>query len=236
MKFIFHPKSNLEKFGVKVYSALVENFSQTFFVGGMVRDLLISRKVEDIDIATEALPDDVVKILLNHKINVDSINKKFGSIVAKQGSLSVEITTLRLDLKSKDRYPQVMFIRNIMLDSTRRDFTINSLYLSLKTNKIFDFQLGLEDIKTGQIKFIGDAKFSIMEDPLRIVRALRFALILNFKLEKKTKEAIKKNFNLIEKLTRTKLEKEVLKIKNKNKKIILEKVINNPKILDKYFK
>ena len=236
MRINYKPTSDLEKFGVQVYSALVENFPQTFFVGGMVRDLLLKRKITDIDIATEAKPEQMVEELSLAKIAWVDANKKFGSIMAKQGSLQVEITTFRKDLKSQNRYPKVSFLKSPKPDSLRRDFTINSLYLNPKTKAILDFQNGLKDLKLRRIKFIGRPSVKITEDPLRILRALRFALVLNFNLEKNAKQAIKNKFYLVKRLTKTKIEKEINKIKTAHEKNILEKVINSPKLLDKYFK
>jgi tRNA nucleotidyltransferase (CCA-adding enzyme) len=235
MKIDYKPKNNLEKFGIKVYHTLVENFPQTFFVGGMVRDLLLKRNITDIDIATEAKPDKVAKLLRGAKIQTQENNKKFGSIIAKLGKLEVEITTFRKDLKSKNRYPKVKFITNPKTDSQRRDFTINALYLKQKPFKILDFNQGLPDLKNKIIKFIGKPDARIKEDPLRIIRALRFAKILNFKLDRKTKWEIKNNFSLIKKLTMPRLKKELNKITETNKRNVLKKVINKPKVLDKYF-
>jgi tRNA nucleotidyltransferase/poly(A) polymerase len=236
MKYIFKPKTKLEKFGAKIYFLLVENFSQTFFVGGAVRDLLLNKKVTDIDIATSATPDEVVKILNQNHINYTSTHKKFGAITAQSNSLSIEITTLRKDLKGDSRYPKVNFIKNAKQDSQRRDFTINSLYLSLKLNAILDFQKGLVDLKKRQLKFIGSPVKRIHEDPLRIIRALRFQLVLKLNFEKETYKAIKNNFILIDKISNLRIQKEILKIKNKSEQNILKSILINPKLLDKHFK
>ena len=236
MNLSFKPRTNLEKFGFKVYSALVENFSQTFFVGGMMRDWLLGKKITDIDIATEALPEQTTAALKEAGIKYDETNRKFGSIVAKQGALSVEITTLRKDLKASNRYTKVAFITSPQVDSKRRDFTINSLYFSPKSQKILDFQGGLQDLQKKQIRFIGQADERIKQDSLRVLRALRFVLVLNFKLEKKTKQSIKNNFATIDSLTKTKINKEIKKITNPRQRKILTEVINNPKSIDKYFK
>jgi tRNA nucleotidyltransferase (CCA-adding enzyme) len=236
IKVNYKPKSELEKFGVKVYSALVENFPQTFFVGGMVRDTLLKIAVRDIDLATDAEPQKVAAALSSRGIEYDTEFQKLGIIIVPWKDVRLSITTFRKDSYSDSRYPQVTFIKSARQDSQRRDFTINSLYLSLKTNTILDFNRGLKDLKLKQIKFIGDPKRRIKEDPLRIVRALRFALVLNFKLENKTKHAINKSFNLIKQPTKTKLEKEIKKIGNAKKENILKKVINSPNLLDKYFK
>lgn len=223
-------------FGVKVLNLLVENFSQSFFVGGMVRDIILNKNIYDIDIATIAEPTKVIKILKDNNINYIETYKNYGNVTAMEGDLSVEITTFRKDLVGKNRYSEVKYVKTPKEDSKRRDFTINSLYLSLNSGEILDFQKGLTDIKKHQIKFIGLPKTRIKRDPLRIIRALRFALVLNLKLERKTKLSIKNNFILIDNLTKIKIKKEINKIYDIKKRKILEEVINKPKLLDKYFK
>lgn len=236
MKYIFKANTNLEKFGAKVFSVLVENFSQTFFVGGMVRDLLLGKKVTDIDITTEGKPDEVIKLLHSAKILTDIKYKNFGVIIAKQGKLQVEITTLRMDLRSNTRYTKVVFIKDSKKDSQRRDFTINSLYLSGITGQIFDFHKGLNDLTNKVLRFIGNPRVRISEDPLRILRALRFSLILNFKIEKKSLTAVNKYFYLLKTISKSKIKKELDKIPEKKLKQLLLSVLDSKKILDKQFK
>ena len=233
---MFKQHTKLEKFGEKVFSVLVENFSQTFFVGGTVRDLLLKKRTVDIDITTVARPEQTLKLLQNAGIICDSKYKKFGVVIAKQKKLSVEITTLRKDLPSQNRYPKVHFISSPRIDSQRRDFTVNSLYFSQKTKRILDFHNGLNDLENKTIRFVGNPKTRIQEDPLRIIRALRFALTLNFTIEKKSLSAIKKDFNLTKKLTQTKIKKELNKISDKKIKLLVKNILDNEKILDKYFK
>src|SRR5207253_2960769 len=120
-------------------------------------------------------------------------------------------------------------------DANRRDFTVNALYFEANSGNILDFHGGLTYLKRKEIAFIGSPAQRILEDPLRIVRGLRFCLALDFTLEEKTKRAMQKNFSMLKSLTRTMVEKEVLKLKNKKREKILEKVINNPELLDKYF-
>jgi tRNA nucleotidyltransferase (CCA-adding enzyme) len=234
MKFIYQSKTDLEKFGTKVYSLLVENFPQTFFVGGMVRNLLLKKQVTDIDIATSAHPNQVEKILRDNQIQIDSLNQKFGIEVAKREGYCVEVATLRKDLKAKSRYPAVKFISDIKTDSSRRDFTVNSLYLSVNTYRIFDFHSGLKDLNKRLIRFIGHPETRIKEDPLRILRALRFAISLNFKLEKTTFAAIKNNLGLTGTLTKSRRQKEIDKLPGQKFKKIMERILANPKLLDKY--
>ena len=226
----------LEKFGHKVCNTLVENFPQTFFVGGVVRDGYLNRKITDIDLATTATPGQVAELLRQKGIMCDTSHSKFGVVVAKQGNLNVEVATFRKETYGHSRYPQISYITNAKLDAKRRDFTVNALYLQGITYRLLDYFGGKKDLKDKTIRFIGDPKKRIQEDPLRIIRALRFCIILGFKLEIKTKQAVKNNFYLVKTLTHTRLEKEILKLKNKKQKIILQKVINSPILLDKYFK
>ncbi len=236
MNFYYLPKTKLEKFGVKVFSLLVENFPQTFFVGGMVRDSLLHKKVTDIDIATEATPQETIKILGLGGITTDDKYKKFGVIIAKHENLSVEVITFRKDISSSSRYSKVHFVSDAKTDSQRRDFTINSLYLSANTHQILDFTKGAKDLNNEIIRFIGNPEKRIKEDPLRILRALRFSLVLNFKIEKKSLFEIKKHFDLIKNISGSRINKELDKILNKKLKLRLQKVIDNKKILDKQFK
>ncbi len=236
MKNIFQPKTQLEHFGFFIYFLLVENFPQTFFVGGMVRDILLGCKVTDIDISTSATPEEVMNLLLKNKIRLSTLGKSFGVVKAHNGKQEIEIATFRKESYGTTRYPKINLIKNPKIDSQRRDFTINSLYLKAKNGEVLDYNKGLGDIKLKLIRFIGKPKIRIKEDPLRIIRALRFCLVLNFKLEKNTAKAIKNNFNLVQSLSKSKLNFEILKIKNKRQRKILQTVIDKPKMLDKYFK
>lgn len=215
----------LLSFGVRVYNLLVDNFSQTFFVGGMVRDLLLNKKILDIDIATAAKPEEVVKILSDAQIELDTLYKKFGVVTAKDQTVRVSITTFREDLKADSRYPKVRFVKTAKQDSNRRDFTINALYLSAKSKKILDFHNGIKNINQRLIRFIGNPEKRIKEDPLRIVRAFRFAKTLNLKIENETLKAINKYFYLTSTLSNSRIETELNKITNKNKKAIVEKIL-----------
>lgn len=236
MKIKYKPKNSLEKFGQEVYFLLVENFPETYLVGGTVRDILLRRAVEDMDIATSAKPEAVAEILKNHFIDFNLGYKNLGIILAIREKESAAIATFRTEEYTGSRYPKIKFITDVKKDSERRDFTINSLYLSLKTHTILDFHGGVNDIKAKRIKFIGDAKVKIQEDPIRIARALRFAEELNFKIEKNSFLAIKNQFELIKYLTKSKLRTEVNKINSESHKKIFLKVISDKKNLDKYFK
>ena len=214
----------------------MENFPRTFYVGGMVRDLLLNRKVTDIDIATAATPDQVAEVLQKGHIKFDASLKNFAVLVARRGKFNIEIATFRTETYQGSRYPKISLVTNQKLDSKRRDFTINALYLSPKADKILDFHNGLADIKAGQIKFIGSPGLKIRQDPLRIIRALRFALSLKFKLDRKTFLAIKNDFSHLSRLTKAKTCNEILKLKDNKIRGQLKQIISAPALLDKYFK
>ncbi len=226
MQFTYKPKqTNLERFGFKIYNLLVENFSASFFVGGTSRDMFLGKTVKDFDIATVAKPEEVRNLLNKHGYKTDQTNQKYGVIKAKQGKRVVEITTLRKDIKTGTRYPKVTFIKSPKQDSERRDFTINALYYSPKQSKIVDFHKGLLDLKAKKIRCIGNPEIRFEEDPLRIIRANRFAISLNFAIEKKTEIAMKKNIQLIKQLTASKQQKEFKKLKSKKQQIKLQNTL-----------
>jgi poly(A) polymerase len=227
MKIEYYPSSKLEKFGFQVCKTLVDNFSNTFYVGGMVRDLLLNEKITDIDIATIAQPSEVIRSLSLRHIQYEAKFQRFGIIIAKQGGLKIEVATFRKDLAGPDRYPKVLFLNNPKVDSIRRDFTVNALYLEPKGGKILDFHEGLKDLRHRRLKFIGSPARRIQEDPLRIIRALRFSVHLGFNIESKTKRAMEKYFVLTKKISKNRIETEIKKLSSKKQMTQLQKLINN---------
>lgn len=231
-----HMKSKLQIFGNKVFSLLVENFKQTFFVGGTVRDMLLKKEVKDIDIATSAKPEQVAEILKSHFIEFDLGFRNLGVVVAREGGLSASIATFRKETYGYSRYPKINLTTSLKEDSKRRDFTINSLYLSPYPYKIHDFYQGKKDLRKKYIRFVGDPDKKIQEDPLRIIRALRFKVVLNFKIEKKSALSIRKNFHLVKTLTASRIRTEIEKIKSLSKRKLLLGILEDKKLLDNYLK
>lgn len=223
LKSFLKTKNKYEQEGLKIYFLLVENFSETYFVGGMVRDLLLTKKITDIDIAIKASPDMVISLLKNHGYNINTSSKKFGVVSAKVDSKLIEITSFRKETYEGNRYPKVILSNSLTIDSKRRDFTVNSLYFHAKSIKVVDPHKGLNDLGTKTLRLIGNPITKLKEDPLRIVRAYRFAKQLNFKLESKTKEALTNNINLVNNLTQTKLISEINKSSPHNVKTFLLK-------------
>ncbi|MEN9737826.1 MAG: hypothetical protein RJA26_1059 [Actinomycetota bacterium] len=160
-------------------------------VGGPVRDAFLGRKSPDLDFTTSALPDQTIAIL---KGNVDAwwdIGKEFGTIGARIGDDTVEITTYRADEYDEDsRKPLVAFGKSLEADLFRRDFTVNAMALRLPEKVFVDPTEGLRDLLDGVLKTPIDPEISFGDDPLRMLRGARFASQLGFEIEPKTFEAM----------------------------------------------
>lgn len=179
-----------------------------FIVGGTSRDLLLGERPSDFDFVTSATPDQERLFLPE----ADYSFAKFGSIKLKANGVEVDITTFREEGEYKDfRHPSyIRFIDSPERDSMRRDFTINALYMD-KDGNVLDFHNGLQDLRGRLIRFIGDPRARIEEDPLRILRAERFAKRLGFTIEDQTKEAMDELRPLLKKLNPFKVKQEMEK-------------------------
>ena len=219
------------KFASQVFNLLSSQYKQTYFVGGAVLNALLHKKIIDVDIATSAKPQQIISLLEKNKIKFSSAHKNFGVIIAISGEQKIEITTFRKDSYSDSRYPTITFANTPKTDSNRRDFTINALYYRAgrkgEKGTILDFHDGLKDIKNNTLRFIGKPEKRIQEDPLRIVRAHRFALQYNLKFDSSTLKAVQQNKNLLQKISKTRIEKEISQITSQKIKKLLQKVIHN---------
>ncbi|WP_299307234.1 CCA tRNA nucleotidyltransferase [uncultured Croceicoccus sp.] len=144
------------------------------YVGGCVRDALLNVAAQDIDIATRHAPDAVMRTLNNAGIRTIPTGLDHGTVTALLPEASVEITTLRRDVATDGRHATIAFTDDWREDAARRDFTINALYAHPGTLAIDDYFGGLDDLKAGIVRFIGDARTRIAEDHLRILRYFRF--------------------------------------------------------------
>lgn len=170
---------------------------QFFLVGGSVRDALLGKEPKDFDLATDAIPDDVERILgLDPSIKVLPLGKSFGVIKALTPTGNeYEIATYRKDL-SKGRRPDAVEFTDIKTDVARRDLTMNALFYDIENKEIVDYVGGIEDIKKGVVRTVGDPNERFDEDRLRILRALRFAGRMGHGLDPATATAIKTNNSL----------------------------------------
>tara|TARA_B100001094_G_C18107211_1_gene759079 strand:- start:144 stop:1406 length:1263 start_codon:yes stop_codon:yes gene_type:complete len=181
------------------------------FVGGCVRKHITNDIIDDIDIATTLNTEEIKERFKNTYFKVIDTGIKHGTVTLISDQLKLELTTLRKDIKTDGRHAEVEYINNWQIDSERRDFTINAIYLDIN-GKIFDPQMGTIDLKNNIVKFIGDPQKRIEEDYLRIIRFIRFKIMYNSKVELTTNETIKLNLNGIKQISKERILEELYKI------------------------
>lgn len=157
----------------RVMQALRSDGGDARFVGGCVRNALANRRVTDIDIATPLTPEQVIERLEAHKIDYAPTGMKHGTVTAIADGHPFEITTLRLDVMTFGRHAEVKFTDDWKTDASRRDFTINTIYATAEGD-LFDPFGGIEDLRLGLVRFVGEPERRIHEDVLRILRFFRF--------------------------------------------------------------
>lgn len=179
----------LEK-AIKLLQVIHEKGYEAYIVGGFVRDTILNIKSNDIDIATNASPKELKEIFEEAVLP----KEKYGSVSLMYQGIVFEITTYRREIKyDNTRRPiEIEYIDDIYEDLIRRDFTINAICID-KDGQYFDPLKGKIDLEKKVIRAIGNADSKLKEDPLRILRAIRFATNLNFKVDQEVKDAIFKN-------------------------------------------
>ena len=186
--------------------------SEIRYVGGCIRKIINKEKVDDIDLATNLVPEQVCEALKKENISYYKTGIEHGTITAEINGEKFEITSLRQDVFTDGRHAKVKFSTNWKDDSLRRDFTINSIYSDGDGN-LFDPHNGKKDLEDGLVNFIGDADQRIKEDYLRILRYLRF--FINYSKNPHDTEIIKKlkmNIDGVSKLSKERLLDELKKI------------------------
>lgn len=207
MKNIYIPD-----FAKKILKLLNEHNYKAFIVGGYVRDYLLGIETLDIDITTDATPNEIENIFKSTYKTIPT-GIKYGTISVIVDNHTIEITTFRSENFYEDnRHPEkINFEKSIEKDLSRRDFTINSLAYNY-TDGLIDLYNGIEDLENGIIRSIGDPNERFREDSLRMMRAIRFASKYDFKIERYTFEAIKNFSNLIENISTERINKELTKM------------------------
>ncbi len=197
---------------IRLMSILNNGRGEARFVGGCVRDSIIGRDSADIDISTNILPEDVIKLLNNNGIHAVPIGIKHGTITAIVSQKPYEITTLRRDVKCDGRHAEVIFTDDWQEDAARRDFTMNAMSMDLEGN-IYDYFNGIEDLDAGIVRFVGSADSRIKEDYLRILRMFRFqAYYGKAEMLADQIESCAKNADGIESLSSERIQVEMIKI------------------------
>ena len=209
--FPFYKNKELKFVFNKLQDGFPKDTIAARFVGGCVRKHFSNREIDDIDIATILSSNEIKEKFKNTNFKIIDTGIKHGTITLISKKLKLELTTLRKDLETDGRHAKVEYIDNWQLDSERRDFTINAIYLDINGN-IFDPQNGKSDLKNKIVKFIGDPQKRIEEDYLRIIRFIRFKIMYDFELEPTTCKAIKLNLNGVKKLSKERILVELYKI------------------------
>jgi poly(A) polymerase len=181
----------------KVCEALQAQGYSAYVVGGAVRDLLLGSKPKDFDVATDAYPEEVHKIFRRSRL----IGRRFKLVHVMFGEETVEVSTFRARTATEtDEHGRVL--RDNIYgtredDSIRRDFTINALYYDPASETILDYHNGLRDLQRKSVRIIGDARARYREDPLRMLRAVRFAAQAGFSIDERTRKPIRELAHLL---------------------------------------
>lgn len=198
---------------------------QGYAVGGCVRDLLLNKEPKDWDITTNAKPEDIQSLFPEHvyentfgtvAVKTPPLMTKAGQAGSEKPELElIEVTPYRIEGKYTDkRHPdEVKFTDKLEDDLSRRDFTINAMAMDLD-GKVVDLFNGQEDLRSKTVRTVGESGERFSEDALRLLRAVRFATILDFRLEKKTLEAIDKNADWLMAVSKERIRDEFIKIIN----------------------
>lgn len=191
---------------IKVLNIFESNGYEAYIVGGFVRDNILGRNSYDVDICTNALPINTKTLFAIKMTN------NYGSVKFSDGKYNFDIATYRREYNYKDNKPsKIEYIDNLLEDLQRRDFTINTLLMN-KNGDVIDLLGSIKDIQSKKIRCIGNSDIKFKEDPTRILRALRFKIVLDFSLERNALRSIKKNKELLKNIPKEILKKEFDKI------------------------
>ena len=175
----------------KLHKLFKKNGKQLYVVGGAVRDAILGKSPKDFDLTTDAKPDEVLKIAKDGGFKTVEVGKQFGVVIIG----GHEIATFRKDI-GKGRRPDAVDFTDIKGDVKRRDLTINALFYDIGKKQIVDLVGGIADLKKKKIRTVGKAEDRFDEDPLRKLRAVRFAGSVGGKMTKDTWAALKKNSDI----------------------------------------
>ena len=209
---------------IKVLEKIEENGFEAYIVGGYVRDYLLGIESNDIDVCTNARVKDLMEIFSD----TNCTSNEYGSVKIITDKLRVDITTYRRDLRYNGdrRKVEIEYVDNLLDDINRRDFTMNTLCMN-KDKSIIDLLDGQKDIENRVIRCVGNIEDRINEDPLRMLRAVRFSTTLGFTIEEELYRKLKENKELISQLSRERIKEELTKILISNNAIIGLNMLND---------
>jgi poly(A) polymerase len=183
---------------IEVIRRLQAHGFQALLAGGCVRDMLLGRTPKDYDVATDALPDDVIR-LFDRTLRVGA---KFGVVIVLLNRRQIEVATFRRDTTYSDgRHPDKVVFADAAQDASRRDFTINGMFYDPVGERVIDYVEGRRDLERALIRTIGNADERFGEDYLRMLRAIRFATQLAFAIEPETFTAVQRNARAITRIS-----------------------------------
>ena len=199
----------MEKAARKIAARLRDEGHIAYFAGGCVRDMVRGFAPKDFDIATDASPE-VVQNLFSHTY---AVGAHFGVIIVLEDSFQFEVATFRSDDAYIDgRHPSAVHFSSPHEDAKRRDFTINGMFYDSVAEKVIDFVGGRGDIDAKLVRAIGDAAQRFAEDRLRMLRAVRFATVLDYDIEKNTWDALVANVAWINDISAERIREELVRI------------------------
>ncbi|MEY2864918.1 MAG: poly(A) polymerase [Pseudomonadota bacterium] len=221
---------------IKTIEILEDNGFEAYLVGGAVRDLLFGIKPKDFDVVTNATPDQIHHLFRRSRM----IGRRFKLVHVIYGREVIEVSTYRSQQK---QIPQAdgsvikddNHFGTIEEDAMRRDFTINAMFYSPTYHKLVDFHDGLEDLKNGIVRIIGDPEKRYQEDPIRILRAFRVCAKLNMSLNSSSRNPIKKIVPLLHEIPHSRLFDEVIKFFLTGHGLNSYKIMRNENIYSQFF-
>ena len=204
--------SKISKHALEIILSLQKNNYEAYIVGGAIRDILIDQNPKDFDIATSATPEQIRKLFKKSRI----IGRRFKLVHVLDGRNIIEVSTFRAKPQEREIMANGVERDNaygtLKEDAERRDFTSNSIYFNPTNKKLIDFYGGIDDIKNKQLAIIGIPEIRFQEDPVRILRAIRFAAKLDLSINSDITSIIHKNINLLENIPYSRLFDEVMKL------------------------
>ncbi len=203
---------------MQVAEALDKAGYEVVFAGGCVRDALLGLDCKDYDLATNAQPEQVEFVCEQVGLKTRMVGAHFGVVLAMIKDQSIEIATFREDGNYADgRHPDKVYYTNAKEDAKRRDFTINGMFANPFTLEVTDYVGGLGDLEKGIVRAIGHAEDRFKEDGLRLLRAVRFAVQLGFKIEEQTKLAMMQQIGGLQKISAERIQSEFSKVLMSNR-------------------
>ena len=204
--------SKISKHALGIILSLQKNNYEAYIVGGAIRDILINQNPKDFDIATSATPEQIRRLFKKSRI----IGRRFKLVHVLDGRDIIEVSTFRAKPQEREIMANGVERDNaygtLKEDAERRDFTSNSIYFNPTNKKLIDFYGGIDDIKNKQLAIIGVPEIRFQEDPVRILRAIRFAAKLDLSINADITSIIHKNINLLENIPYSRLFDEVMKL------------------------